>query len=377
MTRIINLPAFSTITNQVILPVVDLSILPEVTRKMGLDQLITLVNQAADQIVGPTGPVGPSGPSGPRGVTGPQGPQGNAGPQGPQGVTGPTGPPGGPQGPTGPVGPTGPASTVSGPTGPQGDVGPTGPQGDAGIQGDVGPTGPTGPAGSRNYTVTNSGASDYVIDGANNPNINLLRGFTYTFTVNASGHPFWIKTAQVTGTDSTYDTGVTNNGTDNGTITFAVPYDAPSTLYYICQFHASMSGVINITDVGPSGPTGPQGETGPTGPQGEVGPVSPNTALTLIKTTTTNYTPTTNDHGYYIRMNNASTATVTLVADSTEAIPVGTTYIVGQVNTGGVSFAAGSGATVYSPASLTIVAQWGKVTAIKTAADTWEIDGAI
>jgi hypothetical protein len=97
----------------------------------------------------------------------------------------------------------------------------------------------------------------------------------------------------------------------------------------------------------------------------------------LIKTTATNYTPTTNDHGYYIRMNNASTATVTLVADSTEAIPVGTTYIVGQVNTGGVSFAAGSGATVYSPASLTIVAQWGKVTAIKTAADTWEIDGAI
>jgi hypothetical protein len=162
MTRIINLPAFSTITNQVILPVVDLSILPEVTRKMGLDQLITLVNQAAEEIVGPTGPRGPSGPTGPQGLSGPTGPLGNAGPQGPIGVTGPTGPPGGPQGPTGPVGPTGPASTVSG------------------------PTGPTGPAGSRNYTVTNSGASDYVIDGANNPNINLLRGFTYTFTVNAS-----------------------------------------------------------------------------------------------------------------------------------------------------------------------------------------------
>jgi hypothetical protein len=76
-------------------------------------------------------------------------------------------------------------------------------------------------------------------------------------------------------------------------------------------------------------------------------------------------------------MNNASTATVTLVADSAEAIPVGTTYIVGQVNTGGVTFSAGSGATVYSPASLTIVARWGKVTVMKTATNTWEIDGAI
>jgi hypothetical protein len=247
--------------------------------------------------VGPTGPqgeVGPTGPSdGPTGPTGPTGPQGDPGIQGDVGPTGPQGDPGldgqdglngadGEQGPAGPAGPAGADGFPGQPGDPgiQGDVGPTGPQGDPGIQGDVGPTGPqgdpgiqgdvgpTGPSGSRNYTVTNNGASDYVIDGANDPTITLLRGFTYTFTVNASGHPFWIKTAAVTGTGSTYNTGVTNNGTDNGTITFAVPYDAPSTLYYICQFHASMFGTINITDVGPSGPTGPQGETGPTGPAG-------------------------------------------------------------------------------------------------------------
>jgi hypothetical protein len=100
--------------------------------------------------------------------------------------------------------------------------------------------------------------------------------------------------------------------------------------------------------------------------------------LTSIKTTSTNYTPTTSDHGYYIRMSNVSTtATITLVADSDEAIPVGTTYIVGQVGAGGVAFVAGAGATLYTPGSTTISAQWGKVTAIKTAADTWEIDGAI
>ena len=119
------------------------------------------------------------------------------------------------------------------------------------------------------------------------------------------------------------------------------------------------------------------GLQGATGPVGATGPINPNTSLTLIKTTSTSYTPTTGDHGYYIRMNNASTATVTLVADSAESIPVGTTYIVGQVNTGEVTFSTGSGAVIYSPASLTIVAQWGKVTVMKTATNTWEIDGAI
>jgi hypothetical protein len=76
--------------------------------------------------------------------------------------------------------------------------------------------------------------------------LTLQRGGTYTFNISASGHPFWIKTSQVTGTGSAYNTGVTNNGTDSGTITFTVPEDAPSTLYYICQFHGSMTGTINI-----------------------------------------------------------------------------------------------------------------------------------
>jgi len=140
-----------------------------------------------------------------------------------------------------------------------GSAGPTGPAGTIGVNGTAGPTGPAGLVGSRNYTVTNNGASDYVIDGGNDPSITLLRGFTYTFTVTAAGHPFWIKTAQVIGTGTTYSTGVTNNGIESGTITFAVPYNAPSTLYYICQYHSGMSGTINITDVGPIGPTGPAG----------------------------------------------------------------------------------------------------------------------
>jgi len=96
------------------------------------------------------------------------------------------------------------------------------------------------------YTVTNSGASSYTINSSSNPTLTLKKGGTYTFDVSAGGHPFWIKTAQVTGTGDAYNTGVTNNGIASGTITFTVPEDAPSTLYYICQFHSSMTGTINV-----------------------------------------------------------------------------------------------------------------------------------
>jgi plastocyanin len=98
----------------------------------------------------------------------------------------------------------------------------------------------------ENYNVTNSGTSAYTINGASNPTLTLVRNQTYFFTVNASTHPFWIKTAATTGTGDQYNTGVTNNGDDVGGITFTVPADAPNTLYYICQIHSSMQGTINI-----------------------------------------------------------------------------------------------------------------------------------
>lgn len=103
--------------------------------------------------------------------------------------------------------------------------------------------------------VGNSGASAYVLATSsfalfpmgNNPTLNLVRNKTYYFVVDALGHPFWIKTVATTGTSFGYGSGVTNNGEDVGLVTFAVPADAPSTLYYICQNHSSMQGVISIT----------------------------------------------------------------------------------------------------------------------------------
>lgn len=98
------------------------------------------------------------------------------------------------------------------------------------------------------FVVRSSGASSYLIDGSPNASLTLIRGRTYEFQVSASGHPFLIKTTATTGTANTYRDGVTNNGLSSGTLTFTVPPGAPNTLFYICQFHSSMRGTINIVD---------------------------------------------------------------------------------------------------------------------------------
>lgn len=114
------------------------------------------------------------------------------------------------------------------------------------------PSGPVeaGPT-ATTFNVTNNGLTSYSIDGNTNPTLNLIRGETYTFQINAVGHPFWIKTVQSTGTANAYTDGVTGNGTDSGTLTFVVPMTAPALLYYDCEIHASMTGEIHITNPTP------------------------------------------------------------------------------------------------------------------------------
>ena len=135
------------------------------------------------------------------------------------------------------------------------------------------------------YSVTNSGSGAYLIDGQPNPTLSVIEGQIYTFNITASGHPFWIKTVSSTGTGNQYNIGVTNNGTDNGTITFTVPYDAPSTLYYNCQFHIAMAGTISVIDVPTPTPT-------PTLTPTSTEPATPTPTPTLTPTSTEPPTPT-------------------------------------------------------------------------------------
>ena len=241
-------------------------------------------------VPGPPGPPGQdstvAGPPGPPGEDGDDGtPSTVAGPPGPPGqdstVAGPPGPPGqdstvaGPPGPPGEDGDDGTPSTVAGPPGPPGQDGDDGEDGTPGtpstVAGPPGPPGLDGTSGARKFTVTAPNSQVYTIDGSNNPTLELLRGFTYIFDINATGHPFWIKTSQTTGTGNTYNTGVTNNGIASGLLTFSVPYNAPSTLYYICQHHSAMVGTLSISDVGPEGPPGPPGSDGDDGEDGTPG----------------------------------------------------------------------------------------------------------
>jgi hypothetical protein len=106
------------------------------------------------------------------------------------------------------------------------------------------------------FNVTNDASGAYsfsdpgnhwFISTENNPVLHLRRGETYVFDVNASGHPFHIKTKRVIGTGDTYDDGVTNNGDDLGEVIFKVPMNAPDTLYYQCSVHSVMGNKIKIS----------------------------------------------------------------------------------------------------------------------------------
>ena len=99
------------------------------------------------------------------------------------------------------------------------------------------------------WAVTNSGSSAYLLTGpggltnGSNSTIYLARGQTYEFNVNASGHPFQIRTSDG---GSAYSTGVTNNGAQSGVVKFEVPFAAPNTLVYQCTNHSGMLGNIVV-----------------------------------------------------------------------------------------------------------------------------------
>jgi len=103
------------------------------------------------------------------------------------------------------------------------------------------------PALAADFVVTAPSSVVYAINGAANPVLALHRGSTYTFALNAAGHPFWIKSVQGVTSANAYNDGVTNNGIETGTLTFTVPMTAPSTLYYNCEFHAPMTNRIQVT----------------------------------------------------------------------------------------------------------------------------------
>ena len=106
---------------------------------------------------------------------------------------------------------------------------------------------------AETYTinVTASNASDYNLSGAdrngnvtgNDPSVTINNGDTINFNVDASGHPFYLKTVQGTGTSDLISE-VTNNGATNGTVSWTP--SASGTYYYQCSLHNGMYGTITV-----------------------------------------------------------------------------------------------------------------------------------
>ena len=91
--------------------------------------------------------------------------------------------------------------------------------------------------------------------------------------------------------------------------------------------------------------------------------------------TGTTYTPVLADRGKLVTLSNTGAITVTLPTDAGVAYPVGTVIDFAVINTGMVTFAAASGATVTGTPSLVSRARWSTVSAIKYAANTWLLVG--
>tara|TARA_B100001093_G_scaffold184478_1_gene177118 strand:- start:978 stop:1799 length:822 start_codon:yes stop_codon:yes gene_type:complete len=102
-----------------------------------------------------------------------------------------------------------------------------------------------------NVTATNS--SNYTLSGTdingnvsgNDPNLTFKVGDQITFAVNASGHPFYLKTQAGTGTSNLID-GITNNGTTSGSIVWTP--NTAGIYYYQCSLHGGMMGTIAISN---------------------------------------------------------------------------------------------------------------------------------
>ena len=94
---------------------------------------------------------------------------------------------------------------------------------------------------SANYTLSGTDSNGNV--SGDDPDLTFNIGDTINFIVNASGHPFYLKTTAGTGTGNQIS-GITNNGTESETVSWT-PTEA-GTYYYQCSIHAGMVGTITV-----------------------------------------------------------------------------------------------------------------------------------
>ena len=97
--------------------------------------------------------------------------------------------------------------------------------------------------------------------------------------------------------------------------------------------------------------------------------------LSLNTQTGTAYTLALADNGKLVTLDNASSITVTIPANSSVAFPVGAQVNLARFGTGAVAVTGVTGVTVNGTPTLNFRARWSSATAIKVATDTWLLVG--
>ena len=197
---------------------------------------------------------------------------------------------------------------------------------------------------SVDYYITNSGLGTYLVNGVENGSINFVKGKKYRIIINAVGHPFRIQTVSggYSPADS-YTTGITNAGTDNGSILVELPQNAPNNLYYACEFHATMNGSISVSAAEDT---------------------------TTIISKSANYTILPIDSQRLIEMSAGGTVTI---SDSA-SFPVGFSVDILQTGTSQVTIS-GDGFTPNATPGLKLRTQWSSATLLKRGLNSWVILG--
>jgi len=202
--------------------------------------------------------------------------------------------------------------------------------------------------------ITNSGMSGYLINGVLNGTINFKKGKKYRIIVNAPGHPFWIQTANgAYSAGSIYSTGITNAGTDNGSILVELPQSAPDNLYYVCQYHSSMRGSINsyLVDV----------------------------VEYATSSAATSYTISSANSGKMTEFTSATDVTITIPNDASNTTwPIGSNLELRQMGAGRLIFSVTSPATIVSTDGyLKTRTQYSSAFLEKRASNAWILTGDI
>ena len=91
----------------------------------------------------------------------------------------------------------------------------------------------------------------FVVDGVPGRTLILIRGKTYTFSVNTGAmHDFYLSTDPKGWGAATLAAGVKGNFTYKGTVTFKPTAETPDLVYYACRNHKYMGGTIHIVNPG-------------------------------------------------------------------------------------------------------------------------------